>query len=77
MLLIQLLQNGKFVFILFMNCILQNRLKPEHKKNCGVENTLFLAWGHENFPVWASASLKELRNGDILKHLKAWLHAIG
>ena len=35
--------------------------------------TLFLACNHEDFPDWASESLEELKNGDILSHLKEWL----
>ena len=27
----------------------------------------------ETFPSWAKASLKELKNGDVLRHLKEWL----
>ena len=36
--------------------------------------TLFLACEQEDFPSWANASLMELKNGDILMHLKGWLH---
>ncbi|MCH5251226.1 MAG: phosphotransferase [Lachnospiraceae bacterium] len=35
--------------------------------------TLFLACKREDFPSWANASLMELKNGDILRHLKEWL----
>lgn len=36
--------------------------------------TLFSACERENFPFWAEASLEELKNSGILKHLKEWLN---
>ena len=35
--------------------------------------TLFGACEGDTFPSWAESSLTELKNGDILKHLKEWL----
>lgn len=35
--------------------------------------TLVGACRYETFPSWADASLEELKNGDVLKHLKEWL----
>ena len=35
--------------------------------------TLVSACEYETFPSWAKASLEELKNGDILRHLKEWL----
>ncbi len=35
--------------------------------------TLIIACEYETFPDWAKDSLAELKNGDILKHLKEWL----
>lgn len=35
--------------------------------------TLFFACKCEDFPDWASESLEELKNGDILSHLEEWL----
>ena len=39
--------------------------------------TLANACRYETFPSWAEASLEELKNGDILKHLKEWLRLEG
>lgn len=36
--------------------------------------TLISACEHETFPSWAKGSLEELKNGDVLKHLKKWLN---
>ena len=36
--------------------------------------TLINACEHETFPSWAKGSLEELKNGDVLKHLKEWLN---
>lgn len=36
--------------------------------------TLISACEHETFPSWAKGSLEELKNGDVLKHLKEWLN---
>ena len=35
--------------------------------------SLVVACGYEIFPSWAESSLEELKNGDILRHLKEWL----
>ena len=35
--------------------------------------TLILAYRQETFPSWAKASLEELKNGAILRHLQEWL----
>ena len=35
--------------------------------------TLVNACRYDAFPSWANASLEELKNGDVLKHLKEWL----
>jgi len=35
--------------------------------------TLVAACGHKVFPSWAKAPLEELKNGDVLRHLKEWL----
>ncbi len=35
--------------------------------------TLILAYRQETFPSWAKASLEELKNGTILRHLQEWL----
>lgn len=35
--------------------------------------TLIIACRHETFPSWAKGSLEELKNGNVLKHLKEWL----
>lgn len=35
--------------------------------------TLVSACSHETFPSWAKTYLEELKNGDVLKHLKEWL----
>lgn len=36
--------------------------------------TLYIACKKEEFPFWAEASLEELKNGSVLKHLKEWLN---
>ena len=36
--------------------------------------TLISACEHETFPSWAKGSIEELKNGDVLKHLKKWLN---
>lgn len=35
--------------------------------------SLVVACRYEIFPSWAESSLEELKNGDILRHLKEWL----
>nr|WP_289768256.1 hypothetical protein [uncultured Acetatifactor sp.] len=35
--------------------------------------TLVSACGYDAFPSWAKSALEELKNGDILRHLKEWL----
>ena len=35
--------------------------------------SLVSACRYENFPSWAESSLEELKNGDVLRHLKEWL----
>lgn len=50
---------------------------PEEQKKAdafiGPLVALFSACRYDTFPSWAEASLKELKNGEILRHLKEWL----
>ena len=39
--------------------------------------TLANACRYETFPTWAAASLEELKNGELLKHLREWLQLEG